>query len=169
MVAIPHASAGDAIPETLVDQTSQRTTALRQAAVGIALVPHEDLHPQGQFEPAPVSTAPTSADRISVIPLSADRISVAPPSDLFQADALDRTRTRSVAHASTRMAVSADMAIEDSATAGAEAAGVDTAVATAGAEAMDSAEVMDTVEAIGPVTVGAAASSSGAAGVGASA
>lgn len=162
-----HVSAGDAIPEASVDQISPHTTAQCQAVVGTALALRGELHPQEQFAQAP---ARTSADRLSVIPLSPGRIPVTPPSDRFRADALDRTRTCSVARASILIAASADMAIADSATRwpGAEAAGADTAAATAGAEAMDTGEVTDTAEAIGPATVGAVASSLGVAGVGAS-
>jgi len=166
MAAVPHASVGDVIPEASADQTSPRITAQRRAAVGTALAPREAVHPQAQFAPAPV--AHISADRLSVIPLSAGRISVIPPLDHIQADASDRTRTRSVAHASIHMAASADTGIAGSAAAGAETAGADMAGgATAGVEVMGTA--MAGVEAIGPATVGAAASSLGAAGVGASA
>lgn len=166
MAAIPHASVGDVIPETSVDHTSPRITAQHRAAVGTASARREGVHPQAQSAPA---GARTSAARLSAIPLSADRILAAPPSDLFQADALDRTRTRSVAHASIHMAASADMGIAGSAAAGAETAGADMAVGTAGAEALDTGEGMVTAEGIGPATVGAAASSLGADGVGASA
>ena len=150
-----------------MDQTSPRITAQRRAAVGTALARREAVHPQAQFARAPV--AHILADRLSVIPLSAGRISVIPPSDRFLADALDRTRTRSVAHASIHMAASADMGIAGSAAAGAEMAGADMAVGTAGAEALDTGEGMVTAEGIGPATVGAVASSLGADGVGASA
>jgi len=154
--AIRRASVGDVIPETSADQTSPRITAQRRAAVGTALAPREAVHPQAQFAPAPVAH------------ISADRLSVIPPLDHIQADASDRTRTRSVAHASIHMAASADTGIAGSAAAGAETAGADMAGgATAGVEVMGTA--MAGAEAIGPATVGAAASSLGAAGVGASA
>ena len=154
--AIRRASVGDVIPETSADQTSPRITAQRRAAVGTVLAPREAVHPQAQFAPAPVAH------------ISADRLSVIPPLDHIQADASDRTRTRSVAHASIHMAASADTGIAGSAAAGAETAGADMAGgATAGVEVMGTA--MAGVEAIGPATVGAAASSLGAAGVGASA
>jgi hypothetical protein len=115
-------SAEEEIPGTSVGPTSLRITGQLPAAVGIALVRPGALRPQGQFAPAPVSVARTSgartpADRPSAIPLSPDHISVTPPSDRFRADALDRTRTCSAAHASILMAASADMGITDSATA----------------------------------------------------